>query len=302
MGKKKTQVSLNGSPLQAITIGQIKDHKYGWIGTILLFALFIGIVFYLPELFQIFEKYTSAPTAPAPSGNIASNTTIRPEDEEKVLYKINETDKLVFKDIEFNEIAFSNNKVSLKAINKTASVIKLEDYELYLEVYDSSENLLNRFYLNGSVIDDNGEVFTYDIKDGASLFNITELTEDDYDYIDIAIDDNQVSKLTCTKDTEELIYTFKDEKLKQINSKLTYSKDKEDYDYVYSYNSFLVSEYVDGESITGEFTEEDNSFTFNLSIDYNKNNIDLEEIKYFVKDTSPREVNFKLELLGYSCK
>ena len=52
---KKTKVDINSAPLEAVTIGQIKKSKYGWIGTIIIFVLFISVVYFLPELSKYYQ-------------------------------------------------------------------------------------------------------------------------------------------------------------------------------------------------------------------------------------------------------
>ena len=52
MGKKK-KVDINSAPLQAVTIGKVKDNKYGWVVVLFLFSLF-GAIIYFYSIAQIF--------------------------------------------------------------------------------------------------------------------------------------------------------------------------------------------------------------------------------------------------------
>ena len=47
--RKNKNVNINGNPLEPISIGQVKENKYGWIGVIIIFGLFIAI----PEFYSL---------------------------------------------------------------------------------------------------------------------------------------------------------------------------------------------------------------------------------------------------------
>lgn len=158
MGKrKKEKVNLNGSPLQAITIGEIKQSKYGWIGTILLFVLFIGIVFYLPEIFEWYENFTKTPVAPSNAVNLTNrvpenNTTTGNEVYDDVdAFKFGTDKKFTFDIIDVSEVQFDGTNITYKVVNNTEDILSLSSLNLFIELFDNKNHSLIEYPLKGTV-------------------------------------------------------------------------------------------------------------------------------------------------------
>ena len=312
MGRKK-KVDINGAPLQSVTIGEIKESKFGWLGTILLFGIFGGIIFYLPELTEIYQQYLGKNTtvAPSVSGNTINNTvnnTVAPsEEEEDNSLNLNSfaTDKeLVWNSLTFSEIALVNNQLTFNVKNTGQSSIDLQKSNLYFVTYDKNTDdalILNNIALNGIVASSGELSYSFQIKSGAAYYEVKDISEDEYTYIDLTPDENNNIFLTCKKDGEEISYTFLNDKLRSLSQTATVSKSAENYDELYSAYNTLVVRYGLSNGVKAGLSTNMVNMTFSFNVDYTTFTGNINEIKYFAKDTSPRVVNFKMESLLYEC-
>ena len=47
---RRRKVNIDANPLQSVTIGRTDTKKYGWIGTLFLFIIFIVVIYFLPDI------------------------------------------------------------------------------------------------------------------------------------------------------------------------------------------------------------------------------------------------------------
>ena len=312
MGKKK-KVDINGAPLQSVTIGQIKQSKYGWIGIIFLFGLFASVIYFLPEMSKLYQEFISGKgntNISLPINNTANNIVNTPEQmnpefpSESNVYAL-ETDNTVVKgDLEFSEINYINNNLTFKITNKSETGYDLSDLNLYFETYDTNaedRNVLNTIAIKGELTSGAALNYTFNIKEGALYFDIKEILEEDYTYIDLIPDENNNILLTCIKDEEKLLYTFYNSKLNTIEDTVTVLKTDVDYDAEYSKYNTLVVRYGSTNGINAGLSTNISSMIFNIKIDYGYFTGTIENNYYFVKDTTPRVVNFKMEAELFEC-
>ena len=158
---KKTKVDINSAPLEAVTIGQIKKSKYGWIGTIIIFVLFISVVYFLPELSKYYQQITQGNTTnnKAPINNV-TNEVIEEEPEEQIpvvddsLYSFENDFEVSLADLSFSNVTLNNNLLSFAVKNTSNQTISLEDKKLYFITFDSNteeKNTLNTIELSASI-------------------------------------------------------------------------------------------------------------------------------------------------------
>lgn len=310
MGKKK-KVDINGKPLEAVTIGQIKQSKYGWIGTILLFALFGGVIYFLPDITKLYQEFESGSTKPA--GNSTNNTLVNPDEEEpdapetpveSKLYLFGTDNVLTKGDLEFTQISYINNVLSFKIVNKSNTTYNLENLNLYFETYDlntAEKNILNTIAIKGNLAGEATVEYTFNIKGGALYFDIKEIKEDDYTYIDLTPDENNNVVLTCVKGEETVKYTFFNNSLKKVENKVVISKTDVNYDNLYSKYNTLVVKYGTTNGIKTSLSTNMLNMTFNMEIDYSYFTETIENNYYFTSGETPRVVNFKMESELFEC-
>ena len=304
--KKREKVEI--SPLKSYEVGRIKENKFWYIKLLLFFGFFGAIIFFLPQISTLYETFIKGST-PVPRGNVTpsnnvvvNNTT---EDENVVIDDtknyFNEDKNTTVNNIVFSAVKLDNNSISFNAKNTLSKNVNLEEANLYFEVYNKTENLLKRFAILGSLKAEESKDYTFSFAGEADYYEILEILEEDYTYIDLTVDDNNVSTLTCTKNNEKIIYTFTNEKLTKIRhtdnvekSDSSYEEKNTNYKAVYDNNRSKSG-------ITTSYTTEEDTLSFKLSIDYTSNAPKIENRLYFAKDTSPRIVNFKVESWEYEC-
>ena len=311
MGKKK-KVDINGTPLEAITIGQIKQNRFGWIGMIILFALFGGVIYFLPEITKFYQDYISGGVSVGgniPINNTVSNTTEEPSGEEEpivseTLYSFG-TDVIVnYENLEFTQISYVNNVLTFNVTNKSTASINLNNSDLYFETYDTNaeaRNTLNTIALKGVIPVGETAEKSYEINGGATYFSIYKILEEDYTYIDLTPDENNNILLTCVKGQETVAYSFFHDKLKTIENTVVVSKSDANYDLLYSRYNTLVVKYGSINGIKTSLSTNMLNMTFKMHIDYGYFTNTIENDYYFAKDTSPRVVYFKMESELFEC-
>ena len=306
MGKKKKgQNTIAWNPLQSTTIGQIKQNKYGWIGTLLLFALFIGVVFYLPELFELYKEYSGKNTTPPiiANNNTTNNTTT--ENDERVVEKYKLADK---KSFEFNEFKVDNIRLfggnfSYKITNSTDAELDLSALDYFFEFYDESGEVIQRIFLTGRIPKQESESYSYQISNASAIseFSLSIIEEKYYTYYDFPVSEDKKVEFTCMNDYRSITYTFEDENLKKAADNVSYPVYLDDYAEKYDYYDSLYNKYLDRNGMDVSLEVKDDLLLYSVTIDYNILNGLLDDDEYFVANTRPRIVKFKMEAMGYSC-
>ena len=54
---RRRKVNIDTNPLQSVTIGRTDTKKYGWIGTLFLFIIFIVVIYFLPDIQKAYRDY-----------------------------------------------------------------------------------------------------------------------------------------------------------------------------------------------------------------------------------------------------
>jgi len=310
MGKKK-QVDINGAPLQAVTIGEIKTSKYGWIGTLLLFSLFIGIVYFLPEISKLYQEYfggSTVPSATPPTNNTTNetNTTDDPEDIGNApIYKFDKDVSVTVEDLIFSDIVLAEDGLSFKITNQSEDAVDIEKINLYIETYDTNtkeKQILNTIALDGLLTSGDSNSYSFAIETEAQFFSIKEILEEDYTYIILEPGENGIATLTCEKENDKISYYFIDNKLVEFNHVATLMKDDINYDNQYAEYYNLLTKYNSIAGATPRIRSYADYIVFTMQIDYNFFGITLDNDYYFAKDSSPRVVNFKMQSKLFDCK
>jgi hypothetical protein len=308
MFRKKRREPVEITPLKSYQVGSIKENKFWFIKLLLFFGFFAAIILFLPQINGLYESFIKGPT-PVPSGqispsnNVVTNNTT--DDENTVIDEaknyFNEEKSFSINNIVFSTIELNNNSISFSAKNTLSKTVDLEELNIFFEVYNENDNLLKRIAILGNLKANETNTFSFSFVGEANYYEIKEILEEDYTYIDLSIDDNNISTLTCTKNNEKIVYTFENEKLTKIKHSDNIEKSKDEYDEKYSYYNGLYKNYHSKAGISSSFSTEDEVLNFKLTVDYTKNAPKIEDRLYFSKDTAPRIVNFKVESWEYEC-
>ena len=150
MAKKKVQII--DRPLTPTVLAKVKNQKFNPIGLILLFLLFGGVVYFLPDISKTINNYLytyndqivdSIPVIDGEKYTYSSGLIIDVDGYKLKNFKI-DNDKLTF-----NVVKTGENQ-NLKTI---------------LELYNSENELLDQFLIDVSIETNETKSLTYDIKD-----------------------------------------------------------------------------------------------------------------------------------------
>ena len=312
MGKKKKN-NISWNPLQATTIGKIKQNRFGWIGIILLFGIFFGIIYYLPDLQDIYNKYVLGQnvtnnTTDIANNEVTNNTTpgneTPTEKPEKIKYTFQDKTSFEFPEFTITNIRLFSNDLSFKITNLVDDNFNLSLKNYFFEFYDEYGGVIQTIYLTGEFADDETKSYKFTINepDAIEKFSLSVLTEDDYPDYEFSEDENNQIVLACTNEYRNITYTISEDKLINTVDNVNYPSSLNDYAKNEEYFKNLYDDFSEQTGYTVSYNVNNNGFTFNNTIDYNLLSASISEDVYFSINTSPKTIRFKMESLGYSCK
>lgn len=316
MGKKK--VTINKEPLSPTTVGQINTHRFGWIFILIIILLFAGVVYYLPTLSKIYVNgkfsidpiydileewhlYSRPKTFTTNETNSFNDTTN--ETYEKYLFEnaTNVTiDQIKFENIKyeeqvineineetFEEYTFTKYIMSFTIENLSDKEVNLENLGYYLEVY-SEDNVINSFYVTQIVA----------AKEKADVQIELDNKVDSYMF---SIYKSNVETLLCTNNERKINYLFDESGLKYVEDNNVIYNDNELYgDYYELYNNLMNNN--TNENISVSVNEIENGFKYIYKIEYNDDNMKVDNTLYFEKGKTKDDVKTYMEEKKYSCE
>lgn len=298
-------------------IGELKPNKKSVIPVIIIFVVIIGCCFGLPYLYNAVNSYfTNAPSEP--NNNQPTNPDDNPEnngdEEENNDGESEETELNLLTPetvINYHNLNFSNfslitednsNFITYTVSNNSPSNVEINN--LYVELYNDDKTLLGRAIIEaqnlavGNNITLKSEITT-DVKNNTTQILIIEKDEEDYPNVELVN-----NTLTCTKGINQIIYTFLNNKLTNINDIYNYvttditKYETDALEYKNKLNSYLTYG-----GITS-FVENPSGFT--ASINLNLKDIDEEAINtnnnYYKYETSVNKIKFQQESKAYICQ
>ena len=149
MAKKKVEIV--NRPLTPTVLAKVKNQKFNPIGLIVLFLIFGTVVYFLPDITKVMDKYIHP----------EKYQVVKPLPvvSEKYTYSSGLTiDVDGFKLKDFN---IEDNKLTFNVV-KTGEA---ENLNTILELYNSENVLLEQFVINVNVKQDETKSLSYDIKD-----------------------------------------------------------------------------------------------------------------------------------------
>ena len=306
---RKKKIDIVSTPLQSVTIGRTDKKKYGWIGTIILFILFILIIYFLPDIQKAYKEYlynkafsnnTINNTVPNDK-NLENNTTTENVTNE-VIYDFNSDNKIEINELSFTNIKFDAGNISFIINNNGDIDINLTENGYFMKLYDENNSLQKIVKINENVNSKSSKNFSYKINITPTKYLIEQIEEKDYDLVMLNVDSENKSTLTCNNDIETLTYYFQDDKLYKLEDHIKYSKANSDYDSMYNkYYSYVISYNIEN-GISTSISSNSSEFAFSFSIDYNQFTKTIDNIYYYKKDISPIKINYEMKAMDFDCK
>ncbi len=310
--KKVSNVVLENVELKPQVIGHIYQKKSNLGRVIFIFVCFILVVYYINDISVFINNLLGRNTAITIGGNSSGNN--KPNNvpnggnnsstKEIIYYEFNNNLTISESSLVLNNFKLNNNKLTFDANNNTNALVNLTNKKYFLELYTQNKTLLERIKVDFNSIEAGSKVsFNLDVKESFYYITIVEKSVDDYPSVNYPFESGIMS-FTCSKNGEQVNYTFANEKLISLKHILNDSNIN-DANYLNRYNNYEreANTYNSLEGFTATFNGTDNGYTFIVSIDLEKvgtNN--LNNKYYYALNTEPKVVSFEMQTYGFTCK
>ncbi len=286
----------------------LKQQKAGNpIFILIIFVVLIGFLFYIPEIYQKYNKEIS--------NFLGGNSEEEGKDETKkdgkspksAYYQLGNKSTLKFNEITLTNISLSDDKKNLTLTIDAEESINLDDLYYYVEFYRERKTFLGRRVLHGQVT--KSRTITLDVSnlpiDTTTYMTVSYITDDGIQPITSSEDESGLSTIRCTKDKTVYEYEFYKKKLSKTTYKYTYTNTNlSDLADALLKAQKLETKYNEYTGVTAHITENDTSYIFLSEFDYSKVSSfqKLEDPRIYDKNTLNSVVKFKMDAEGFECK
>ena len=299
---RKKKVVISDQELTPTVLATIEEKKFNLLSLILLFAIFGGVVFYLPEISTYVEQYLN----PSPSTSVKPSVKDTNDNDEQVeieKYPYTLTLSITKGKMTLSNFSITNDYLSLQIANSDNVALDMDEYNYYLEMYSEDDTLLQRIKMDDFKVGASSSIMmSYSIKASEiAYFTFLEISEEEYpSFIPIA-DANKEAVFICQKDTETINYKLKDNKLYAIEDIFMIQNTEENFTTLLGTYQSLAATYNAMNGVVSEVTNDGNILRFITNMDLTVNNsLTISKIIY-PKDTDAKVIKFELSSKGYTC-
>lgn len=300
----------NGSN-EPIVLGKLKKQKTSKpLFVIFVFVVLLSVLFFVEDI-QDYLSSTNSPINEVYNYFFGNNNNDEPEPSitKDTILTLSATTTINYEMIVLNQIKFNNEEISYTLKNQ-ASELNLDNESLYLEIYNSSSNLLRRIKLTGTINQtETAQTVTFaDFKFNASstyLGRIYRMTDEDYPAVNFS---TPVANLVCTKDNNQYTYTFNNAALTFVEQAYSFNNTSDTTLYMEKlqyYNNLakVINEY---EKSSAEVLETEQGLEFTTKLDLSK--ITLQDLgaflnyDYYELNKTAKVVSYEMKAKGYICQ
>ena len=308
--KNKERIILEDIELKPQVIGYIYKKKSNIGRVIFIFIVFALVVFYINDISVFINDLIGKKSAQSIEDLSGSNNNLINNGEEleqnEIVYNIY-VNGLEIKEsnIKLNNFYLNNNKLTFDVVNTTNNELNLSDKKYFIEIYSEEKTLLERHKLDIKNIANNSKLsFEYTLNNSFYYIVLEEKSINDYPVVNLIYDNNGLATITCTKDINNIVYTFLSDELIKIEHTIK-DNNTTDSDYYIKYNSYQnkATKYNNMDGITATFSSTLSEYTAIFAIDLQKANLSLiNEKYYYAYKELPKVVKFEMQTYGFNCK
>ena len=194
---RRRKVNIDANPLQSVTIGRTDTKKYGWIGTLFLFIIFIVVIYFLPDIQKAYRDYlyNKAFTNNYVTNNNTSNNTENgtntitnvTDNSKNTIYAFT-NNEVNLSDVTFTNISFDAGTLSFLVNNNVDKELDLTNDLYFIRLYDDNNTQLAVVKINGLIANKSNKNFSYQLSITPTKYNIAKLEESDYDLISLDVE------------------------------------------------------------------------------------------------------------------
>lgn len=315
MAKKKRikNFKLEQEELQPLTIGVFESRKKSSIGTVVILLLFVLFIVFLPQISDIVNSYLN-PEVPSVNPSNPVNP-VEPGDNpdpgaEEDFYEYTTDLKITNDDITVSNfiVDTTNNTLSYTITNNGDSQ-DIEALNYYIEIYNSDRTLIERVKLASelNLLSGAYRSITKNISSDAATtvgyIVLIKKTIVEYPEVNLNISGDGSSSLVCTINHEKVTYKFKESKLKELISEVTYKIEDVNYETILEEHKILVNNYNSKTGAVSTMFEYEGGYNITTSVNLSEaSRLYVFNADSFSLDTEPKVVKFEMEAQGFKCE
>ena len=303
--KRKEEIVIVDEELKPTVLATIEERKINFVGLILLFALFLGVIYFLPTISEKYQAYKKGQLNISSSMNNNNNNNDNDDNDENIKkYNYSNDLKITENSFTISNFNLEDNVLSFTITNNENSVLNLKTKNYYLNMYDDKNVLLKQIkILEDALNAQEMKNYSFNINvSSIAYLKLEEIKEEDYPNVSLASNNGSDASLTCRKDNDVIIYNFINNELNTISESITILNSNQNYNNELLNYEMLVTDYNDINGIQNKITKNENNFVYNIVIELNKAKIDnLNNVNYYNNKTQAKKVKFEVEARGYSC-
>lgn len=305
---KKRKIEIIDKELTPTTLAIRKDNKkvsiFGIVWIAIIFGVFIAGVIYLPDISSYVNNYFN-PEIYIPSGD-STKSDVNKDDEEKeevIVYNIGKNPEVVLDNLKINNVVVNNSLISFNITNTSSEIIKLEDYNYFMNIYDENKKLIERIMFDKEVLSPSASLtLSYNLREASAFaFSVLSISKDDYPAYVAKMDENKTGELVCSKEYETITYLLNDNKVYAITIYDEVLSSNPNFNTLYStyqaqaitYNSY------EGVSSSVDLTSSKLAFRTIINLSSLGSNFNLKTV--YPNKTDAKIMHFELTASGYTC-
>lgn len=312
MAKKNQKIEVENIELKPQVIGKIEKKKNNIGRVLIIFIVFIFTIIFLPEITIFLNNKLGMKISPTivdnkeekdnkpNNNNPTSNNEI-----EYILF--NENTEIKKDDYIVNSFSLINNQLSFNIQNTLDKSLDLSKDLLYLETYNESKTLIERFKID---LEPMGAKKSQSVKVVLTNPNIyyvsfVSKTTNDYPVVDLTKNDLGYATMTCKSGNDTIIYTFKNDELVTVKEEVIYNFNVLDQNYSSEFSKYQskCANYDVINGVNTSFNNSTNGFTAVIEVDMAILEKDkLDEKYYYSYKEVPKVIKFEMETYGYKCE
>ena len=311
MARSKKNNSVEQVELKPQVIGYAYKKKSNFGRVIFIFIIFVLVVYFINDISvfvnDLFGKNTvqSIKQLADEEETIIDKVIDKNTEKQEIKYYSASNDlEITLDGLLLNNFNFNNYNLTFDVTNSTSQDIDLSNHKYFIEIFNDNKTLLNRYKLDINKINaGNKTSYSFEMNSSFSYFTIEEKKVSDYPNVDLTEDENNLATITCSKNSENIVYTFLNGELIKINH--TIEEDSSNNNYLNDYYEYKnkIASYSNINGVIASFTEINNGFKASVNVDFaNLNSGSINEKYYFNYKELAKVVDFEMQTYGYTCK
>lgn len=312
MAKKNQKIEVENIELKPQVIGKIEKKKNNIGRVLIIFIVFIFTIIFLPEITIFLNNKLGMKISPTivdnkeETDNKPNNNNPTSNNEiEYILF--NENTEIKKDDYIVNSFSLINNQLSFNIQNTLDKSLDLSKDLLYLETYNESKTLIERFKIDLEPMGAKKSQSVKVILTNPNIYYVSFVskTTNDYPVVDLTKNDLGYATMTCKSGNDTIIYTFKNDELVTVKEEVIYNFNVLDQNYSSEFSKYQskCTNYDVINGVNTSFNNSTNGFTAVIEVDMAILEKDkLDEKYYYSYKEVPKVIKFEMETYGYKCE